>query len=964
MPPRETNLETTIEQTLLNHHNYQKRTNQDYNKNLCLIPQDVINYIQKTQPQEWEKYRQNQTETDFLNYLANQIQNRTAIDIFRNKIKTYGCTFELANFLPNNSLNPELKHLYRQNTFAILRQFRYSKTETKKSLDWGLFLNGIPIFTAELKYNQPVEKAIQQYRTTRNPNEPLFKLGRCLCHFALDPDSVYMTTHLKGQQTEFLPFNKGHDRGKGNPPNPQNCRTAYLWEDIWQPDSILDLIKNFIQLETEPKNPQSTKLIFPRYHQLDACRQLLKNAKTQGAGKSYLIQHSAGSGKTNTISWLGHQLTSLFNNQNQRVFDSVVVISDRRVINEQLQKTIRQFETVLGTVATPESGKQLKTALDDGKQLIVCTLFLFPQVLRLTAKMAGKNFAVLIDEAHSSQGGETTRDLRAVLAETDAEDFILAETQKRGKSKNVSYFAFTATPKNQTLETFGTRQSDGKYSPFHLYSMKQAIEEGFILDVLQNYTTYQQYYRLLQATENDPHCDKNRACYLLRQFVNLHPEAIEQKATIIIEHFCNYIQHQISGKAKATIVANSRVQAVRYKQEIDKYIQQKQVNLKTLVAFSQTVEIDGINYTEASMNSTPKEKIPQSKTADFFDKDEYRILIVADKYQTGFNQPKLQAMYVDKTLKGIKAVQTLSRINRRYPGKNETFVLDFVNDWEEIKKAFQEYYTITNLSKGTDPNRLYTLQRQLENFSFYRASDLDNLATIYYGNSQDVAQIEAIISPIVDRFSSATDENKISFRSQLTEYARLYRYLSQVVPFNDAELEKLYILAHLLLVKIKPETTDTTFVLPQGIDLKEYGVKEIDRGAIALENKTAELAPAVIKGAANSTSETSLPLSQIINEFNRRYGANLTQADEGCINEVKTRLFNNNNLTERVRVNGEKARRTFEENANNLIVKLFSENFPGFLDFYPKLNGNKELETALLNWMFEQMRDRSQTQGP
>lgn len=956
MAPKESDLETIIEQTLLQQ-NYQKRTNQDYDKTLCLIPQDIINFIQKTQPQEWEKYCENKTETDFLNHLANELQNRTAIDVFRNKIKSFDCTFELVCFLPNNNLNPEIKYLSEQNNFALIRQFSYSKITPQKSIDLCLFLNGIPIFTAEIKYKQPVENAIQQYRQTRNPNEPLFKLGRCLCHFALDADLVFMTTHLQGEATKFLPFNKGKNGGKGNPQNPNGCRTAYLWEDVWQPNSILDLIKNFIQL-------QETKLIFPRYHQLDAIRQLLKNAKIQGAGNSYLIQHSAGSGKTHTISWLAHQLTSLFNGRDKPVFDTVVVISDRRIINKQLKKTIRQLETVLGTVAAPKSGKQLKTALDDGKQLIVCTLFLFPQVLGLTAKMANKKFAVLIDEAHSSQGGETTRDMRAVLAEkdTDAEDFILAETQKRGKAKNVSYFAFTATPKNQTLEVFGTRQDDGRYSPFHLYSMRQAIEEGFILDVLQNYTTYQQYYQLLKATENDPHCNKNRASYLLHQFVSLHPETIKQKVTIIIEHFCHNIQHRINGKAKAIIVANSRAQAVRYKQEIDQYLRQKQVNFKALVAFSQTVEIDGINYTETSTNSTASgEYIAESKTEKYFDRDEYRILIVADKYQTGFNQPKLQGMYVDKTLKGIKAVQTLSRINRCYPGKNETFVLDFVNDWEEIKKAFKQYYTITNLAKETDPNRLYTLQRQLEDFGFYRPVELDNLATIYYRNSRDLNRIEAIISPISDRFHQSNEEDKTKFRSQLTEYVRLYRYLSQIVSFNDVGLEKLYLLGHLLLVKIKPQTTDKSFVLPEGIDLANYRIKEIYRGAIALENNPTELEATAITGATNSPDKNSLPLSQIINEFNRRYGVNLTETDGVCIDEVKTRLLNDNDLTERVKINGERARVTFTETADRIVVELFLNNYPGFIDFYPKFSGDDDFKTALLNWMFEQMRDRLST---
>jgi len=978
MTPLEKDLEAIIEQSLIDR-GYEKRSQSDYDKARCLIPKDVIRFIQQTQAETWEQLKQQHgdaTETEFLNYLASEITSRGTLDVLRNDIKTYGCTFKLAYFQPNSSRNPELQSLYQQNSFTILRQLHYSQTDLKKSLDWGIFLNGLPIFTAELKNHftgQTVEHAKKQYCTSRDPNEPLLKFRRCLCHFAVDPDLVFITTQLQGNDTQFLPFNKGHNQGKGNPPNPTGCRTAYLAEEIWHPDSVLNLIKNFIQLTPE------NRLIFPRYHQLDAVRKLLADALAKGAGQRYLIQHSAGSGKSNTIAWLSHQLKNLFDPNDQRVFNSIIVISDRNIVNKQLQDNIQQFEQVRGTVATPKTGAELKKALQDGKQVIVCSLFLFPQVLRVTSQMLNQRFAVLIDEAHSSQGGKTTRSMNAVLADVppspsltrgvggstrgeqeefeDDEDFIVRETKRRGRLTNLSYFAFTATPKNTTLELFGEPQADGKYYPFHLYSMRQAIEEGFILDVLQNYTTYEQYYSLLQATTEDPHFSTTQLVRALHKFVNLNEEAISEKVEIIVGHFCDRVQQRINHKAKAMIVTSSRAQAVRYKQAVDAYIQEKGYTFKTLVAFSQTVTLNGVNYTEYNMNTASAgENIHD--TAEAFKKDEFRILIVADKFQTGFDQPLLHTMYVDKPLKDIKAVQTLSRLNRCHLGKNDTMVLDFVNAWETIKKAFQGYYTATTLSERTDPNRLYNLQRQLKQFGFYDAPELDNVTNIYYKNPQAVDQLEAAISPVVERFDDAEEDDQNRFRDLLTEYVRLYLYLSQIVKFTDVDLEKLYSLGHLLLTKIQPSQQESPFTLPQGIELEAYRIQQTFSGSINLDNTTKiELQAPVIKGSGTPAARTAVPLSQVIQEFNNRYGVNLTDADKICVEEVNERLFQNLQLRQQVQVNVEKAQITFNETVQKQMIALFKEKFFGFQEFYSKTKKNKDFETALLTWMFRKFLD-------
>src|SRR5579859_2281537 len=672
---------------------YHKRASDDYDKALCLIPADVLDFLYASQPKTWEAFKRQhgaEARTRLLQRLAHEVGARGTLEALRSGIKVDGAKFQLAYFPPSSGLNPALQTLYAANIFSVARQLHFSEKDAKDSLDMALFLNGLPLFTAELKNpfkGQTVQHAISQYRQTRDPREPLLAFGRCLAHFAVDPDLVYLTTQLQGAKTVFLPFNKGHNLGAGNPPSWKGFATAYLWEQVLGRESVLNLIQHFIQtIEEEDDKGQKTgkrSLLFPRYHQLDSVRRLIVDARERGAGQRYLIQHSAGSGKSNSISWLAHQLSVLHDAQNRRVFDSIIVITDRRVLDRQLQRTVRQFQQTLGVVENiDKTSRQLKEALEDGKTIIVTTLQKFPVIANQMGALPGKRFAVIIDEAHSSQTGESTKSLKAILSvktleeaeaeergedEDDLEDHIAEEMRKRGRMPNVSFFAFTATPKNKTLELFGVRREDGKYEAFSLYSMRQAIEEGFILDVLQNYTTYKACWSLFKKIEADPRYERKKATYLLTSFVNLHKHAIGEKTAIMVEHFHSQVASRIGGKAKAMIVTRSRLAAVYYKQAIDRYLKEKGYPYKALVAFSGTVEDGVLKFTEASMNG-----LPETQTTETFKGSDYRFLIVANKFQTGFDQPLLHSMYVDKKLGGVGAVQTLSRLNRVYHHKDET----------------------------------------------------------------------------------------------------------------------------------------------------------------------------------------------------------------------------------------------------------------------------------------------------
>lgn len=955
---------------------YRRRRPEDYDRALCLLPRDALDFVLATQPKEWKKLEQHHgtaVREQFLKRLAAEIARRGALDVLRKGLKDSGCKFRLAYFRPASGLNEETRRLHAANLFSVVRQLRYS-TKNENSLDLALFLNGIPIFTAELKNpltGQDVEDAIRQYQTDRDPREPLLAYGRCLAHFAVDPDLVYVTTRLAGARTRFLPFNQGKFGGAGNPPVPPTRKgyaTSYLWEETWTRDSVLDLVRQFIH-EVEEEDDKGRKtgerfLIFPRYQQLDCVRKLVADARARGTGPRYLVQHSAGSGKSFTIAWLAHQLSTLHDASDRRVFDSIVVITDRRVLDRQLQTTMRQFEQTLGVVENIDTtSRQLKEALESGKTIIVTTLQKFPVIAREIDELPGKRFAVIVDEAHSSQSGESTKSLKAVLAsgsleeaeseeagaatpEEELENTVLAEMERRGRLPNVSTFAFTATPKPKTLELFGVKRADGTFGPFHLYSMRQAIEEGFILDVLESYSTYKAYWRLLKTVETDPRYDRKKAEYLLKSFAELHPHAIGEKVRLCVEHFAAHTQGEIGGKAKAMIVTRSRLHAVRYRLAIDRCLAERGYPFKALVAFSGTVQDGGQAYTEANMNG-----FPEAQTARTFERPEYRFLVVANKFQTGFDQPLLHTMYVDKKLGGVNAVQTLSRLNRTHPGKKNTLVLDFANEADEIKAAFEPYYETTLLSEATDPNLLYEIQTRLAAFPVYAEADVNAFATLYFDPRAAQDRLYAVLAPPVERFGELPEDERADFRGQLTDYVRLYAFLAQVLTFADADLEKLYVFARHLR-RLLPADRD---VLPrevqQSIDMESYRIQQTGSGKIALERR-----PGVVDPAGSRTSHGRAPeelesLSRIIAELNERFGLNLGPEHRVTLGQMMAKLDDDAGLDAAARVNTrENVRLTFDQKVEHVIQEIVDSNF----ELYKRITDDRAFGEVIKNFLFDQ----------
>ena len=956
---------------------YQKRRDEDYDRALCLIPRDVLDFVQATQPKEWKQLSQHHgaaVEEQFLRRLSSEIRRRGALDVLRNGVSDTGCRFRLAYFRPSSGLNEETRRLYKGNIFSVARQLHYSE-RNNKSLDLMLFLNGIPIFTAELKNpltGQTVQDAIRQYRTDRDPREPLFAYGRCLAHFAVDPDLVYVTTHLVGQQTYFLPFNQGKFGGAGNPPVPptqSGYSTSYLWEETWARDSVLDLVRQFIHegQEEDERGRKTGKrfLIFPRYQQLDCVRRLIADARSRGTGQRYLIQHSAGSGKTYTIAWLAHQLSTLHDAEDQRVFDSIIVISDRKLLDRQLQAAMRQFEQTLGVVENIDTtSMQLKEALESGKTVIVTTLQKFPVIAREIGDLPGQRFALIVDEAHSSQAGEGAQGPRDVLAvssleeaeareagdpiseEEELDNAALAQMARRSQPANVSTFAFTATPKPKTLELFGTRRPDGSFGPFHLYSMRQAIEERFILDVLENYTTYRAYWRLLKKIESDPRYDKTKAAYLLKSFVDLHPHAIDEKVRIMVEHFTAKSQSEIVGRAKAMIVTRSRLHAVRYRLAVDRHLGELGNPFKALVAFSGTVQDGGQSYTEPMMNG-----MSETQTARAFESPEYRLLIVANKFQTGFDQPLLHTMYVDKKLGGVNAVQTLSRLNRTHSAKPGTMVLDFANESDNIQAAFQPYYETTILSEATDPNLLYEIQTGLMTFPVFTDEDVEGFARLYFASGTTQDKLYAAVALVVERFSDLQEGERQDFRRQVTDYVRLYSFLAQVLTFLDADLEKLYVFARYLRRLLSVEREELPREIQQNIDMESYRIQQTGSSKVTLERKGSTLDPVGTKETRESTPEELEALSRIIADLNERFGIELEPEHRVTLGRMLDRLGEDTALEVATRVNTlENVRITFDHKVEQVIQEIVDLNF----DLYKRITDDHAFGEVVKNHLFDQ----------
>lgn len=909
-----------------------------------------------------------------LNRLNRELNTRGMIDVLRHGIKDYGVYLDLAYFQPASKLNMETLKLYEKNRISVTRQVRYS-TKNENSIDMLICVNGLPVVVLELKNpftGQTYEDAIIQYKKNRSPNELLFHFKkRAIVFFAVDTQEVYMTTRLAENKTFFLPFNKGCDGGKGNPDNPGGFKTAYLWEEILEKNSLMDILKRFVYIETREKKDidgniyTSETVIFPRYHQLDVVRKLEADVKEKGVGTNYLVQHSAGSGKTNSISWLAHRLANLHDDNDNPVFDSVIVITDRRVLDRQLQDSIYQLEHKHGVVEKiDKDSNQLADALKSGTRIIISTLQKFPFIIEKVGELEKRKYAVIIDEAHSSSAGENMASLREVLSASsleeaakldeeledyDPEEEIIRTIKKRGKQPNISFFAFTATPKAKTLEMFGTIGEDGLPHPFHLYSMRQAIEEGFILDVLQNYVTYEAYFKLAKKIEDDPAFDKAKATKALTRYVSLHPHNIAQKTEIMVEHFRKVTRHKIGGRAKAMVVTGSRLHAVRYKHAFDEYIKKKGYkDIKTLVAFSGTVKDDGVEYTESGIN-----KFKESELPDRFATDEYQVLLVAEKYQTGFDQPLLHTMYVDKKLSGVKAVQTLSRLNRTCPGKEDTFVLDFVNKAEDIQEAFKPYYQATIVEEVTEPNLLYDIENRLHAYGVYLEDELDRFNRIYFKpkdkkTSKDRAILNHLIDISVERYKKLEKQEQEDFKSQATKYIRLYSFILQITPFEDVELHKLYVYLTYLLKKLSKEKGSTVHLADE-IALEYYRINKTFEGSASLtpDDENVPVTPVRFAGTGVKEEQEEY-LSTIIERLNKRFGTDFTKADQLSVEQIKEDFAADEDLVQKAKTNTiDDFKFAFEKVFIDKVIDRMDQN----QTFFTRVLDDEQFKNALMEYM-------------
>ena len=947
----ENTFETAIVQTLVETGGYLKGDAKQYIPELGMFKSEVLQFLKDTQPRQWEKLlaiHGDDAKNRIIQRLYKEMDLRGSLDVIRNGFVDYGVRFKCAFFKPESGLNPDTIALYNQNRLKVTRQVYYSK-KNKNSVDLVLSLNGLPVATLELKNRftgQNTAHAKKQYAVTRDNRELLFAFKkRALVHFAVDDEEVYMATRIDGSKTYWLPFNKGDNYGAGNPLNPAGYRTDYLWHDILAKKSWLEIIGRFIHLQTETfefegRTRKKEKMIFPRFHQLDVVRKITAHAKAKGVGNNYLVQHSAGSGKSNSIAWLSYRLSGLHNEEDERIFDSVIVVTDRRVLDSQLQNTIYQFEHKSGVVRRiDKDSQQLADAIEGGANIIITTLQKFPFVIDKVKDLPARKYAVIIDEAHSSQGGEASKKMKEALSSSkkfdneddklcvrepfpkygeddgeivDSQEFINQYVERsassRGQQANLSFFAFTATPKYKTLAVFGYTDDQGKPQPFHLYSMRQAIEEGFILDVLQNYITYKLYFKLSKAIEEDPEINKKKAAQAIGRFVSLHPHNLAQKTEIIIEHFCQVVATKIGGRAKAMLVTGSRLHAKRYFEEFNRYIKEKgyEKDIKILVAFSGKVVDDNFpeGVSEPQLTGFSEKELP-----NVFNTEDYKILIVADKYQTGFDQPMLHTLYVDKPLSGVKAVQTLSRLNRTAPGKEDTFVLDFVNDRETILESFQPYYEITTVSEEPEPNHLYDLKAKLDEWQVYLTSEIDALAKIYFNpttrmNVRTQSKLYSFIDPAVDRYNVIeTESERDEFKKSLRTWTNLYSFLAQIMPFRETEFEKFYAYAKLLLTKLPKRDLAESMKLVDEVAMEYYRLQKIKDGAIDLiegeESDLDGLSEAGIKRAKEEKGH----LSEIIDVLNERFGTEFEEADRLFFEQIEAELMEDKTLQTQAKVN-------------------------------------------------------------
>ena len=918
---KEKRFEQDIEEYLITEGGYEKGDPRKFDRKLALDTETFLKFLKVSQSKQWERYEKiygADSEKQVVERFCREVKMVGLLQVLRRGFTDRGVKFRAVYWKPETSINTTTQEQFAANILHCTRQLHYSPG-SENSIDIVLFVNGIPVVSMELKCQftgQSTANAIEQYKFDRRGKDAIFVFKeRVLVHFAVDLTQVYMTTRLEGEKTYFLPFNQGSNGagrvgGKGNPINENGYDTAYLWQNVLCKERLLEILNKYLHLNVERDKDTgeiiSETMIFPRYHQLDVVTKLLADVKINGSGKNYLgknylIQHSAGSGKSNSIAWLAHRLAGLHNTYDEKIFQSVIIVTDRKVLDEQLQNTVYQFDHVDGVVQKIEkNAQQLKDAINDEVPIIITTLQKFPVIYK-EVKSGSKRFAVIVDEAHSSQTGDAAKKLKRALADTekileeyaqmeyeqeqdwgDDEDKLLDELAAHGVHSNMSFFAFTATPKEKTLNMFGWKDENGEYHPFHVYSMRQAIEEGFILDVLKNYMTYKMYYKIIKAIPDNPELDTTTGIKAILDYEKLHPHNISQKTAVMLEQFYHVTRTKIGGKAKAMVVTPSRLHAVRYLQEFRRQILEKGYDLDVLVAFSGEIEDDGQTYTEEKLNKTKDGKTVKEKALPkVFNTDDFGMLIVAEKYQTGFDEPLLHTMFVDKKLSGVKAVQTLSRLNRTYRGKQDTFILDFVNSAEDIRKSFEPYYEETILEEETNPNVIYDLKNTLDEYHVYHENEIMQFADIFYSKKQqmsgDIGKLQGKIKPALDRFQALNAERQDMFKSTLARFNRIYAFITQVCRLFDKDIHKFSVYAKFLLMQLPKGSTERVNV-DDKVLLEYYRLEKDFEGSIDLEPAEEGFRP--ITGEAGRKDKKKNPLTVIIDKINERYGTDFTEMDK------------------------------------------------------------------------------------
>lgn len=993
---KEKRFEQDIEEYLLTHGGYQKGNPAAFNREKALDTATFLSFIRTSQPKQWERFEKiygADSERQLIDRFCREVKLVGLLKVLRQGFTDRGIKFRAVFWKPETSINETSQAQYAANILHCTRQLHYSLSN-ENSIDIVLFLNGIPVVSMELKCQftgQDTANAIQQYKFDRAGKDAIFEFkNRVLVHFAVDLTNVYMTTRLEGAKTYFLPFNQGSNGagnvgGKGNPINPDGYDTAYLWENVLCKDRLLEILHKYLHLQQEKDEKtgevKSERMIFPRYHQLDVVTKLLADVKANGSGKNYLIQHSAGSGKSNSIAWLAHRLTGLHDDRDEKIFQSVIIVTDRRVLDSQLQNTVYQFDHVAGVVQKiDKNAQQLREAIEAGTGIIITTLQKFPVIYK-EVRSGNKRFAVIVDEAHSSQTGDAARKLKRALADTekvleeyakeeyeeeatrkDDEDKLLDELAAQGIHENLSFFAFTATPKDKTLQMFGQRDESGKYHPFHVYSMRQAIEEGFILDVLQNYMTYSTCFKIAKTIPDNPDLPASRAAKLIRKYEELHPYNISQKAKIIVETFRETTSHKIGGRGKMMVVTSSRLAAVRYFHEVKRYIaEQGYDDVNILTAFSGSVPDGGIEYTEPSLNvRADGSHIAESQTKKEFHNN-FNVLIVAEKYQTGFDEPLLHTMIVDKKLKGVKAVQTLSRLNRTCPGKTDTFVLDFVNKAEDIREAFQPFYQETFLEQEVNTDLIYKTQKELRSFAVYSDADVEAFAKEYFRSTRQdknaVGRMSSVLKPVADRYNQKTQAERYQFRRLLRSLVKWYGYVSQVARMFDEELHKENVFCAYLL-KLLPPDEVSPLDLEGKLQLEYYKLQKTFAGAIELEHAKGVYEPVTQKGALGHDPKE--PLDEIILKINEKFKGEFTNADRVLLTALHDRLLADPKLANLARSSDPQifTESIFPKAFDTAAQDSYLEAQDTFSSLFEDTSKYKAIMSALAEWLYGEFRKK------